>query len=86
MARLPDDLRAAFVVCGLEGMRQQDAADRLGWKLGTLTGRLSRARQRLIARLANRGLSAGVAAGAGRVLCPLSDGSAVVVTLPAPNE
>jgi outer membrane protein assembly factor BamB len=30
--------------------------------------------------------AAGVAAGAGRVLCPLSDGSAVVVTLPAAKE
>src|SRR5579883_1814388 len=64
VARLPDPLRAAFVACGLEGLRQQDAAARLGWKLGTLTGRLTRARQRLAARLAGRGLTAGVAAGA----------------------
>ena len=40
--RLPDPLRAAFVLCDLEGVRQPDAAVRLGWKAGTLTGRLSR--------------------------------------------
>ena len=61
--RLPDPLRAAFVLCDLEGVRQPDAATRLGWKAGTLTGRLARARQLLLKRLASRGLAPLVAGG-----------------------
>ena len=61
--RLPDPLRAAFVLCDLEGVRQPDAAVRLGWKPGTLTGRLARARQLLLERLASRGLAPLVAGG-----------------------
>jgi RNA polymerase sigma factor (sigma-70 family) len=62
--RLPDGLRSAFVLCCLEGVRQADAADQLGLKVNTLTARLARARQRVIDRLARRGLTAGTAAGA----------------------
>jgi RNA polymerase sigma factor (sigma-70 family) len=61
---LPEPLRAAFVICDLEGVRQPDAAIRLGWKAGTLTGRLCKARQELLDRLARRGLAPAVAAGA----------------------
>ncbi|MDB5313037.1 MAG: Glycine-rich protein [Gemmataceae bacterium] len=61
--QLPDPLRAAFVLCDLEGVRQPDAAARLGWKPGTLTGRLSRARQLLMERLTSRGLAPAVAGG-----------------------
>lgn len=62
--RLPQALRTAFVMCELEGVRQQDAAAQLGWKPGTLTGRLSRARERLLERLASRGLTPVAAGGA----------------------
>ena len=65
---LPGPLRTAFVLCDLEGVRQPDAAARLGWKPGTLTGRLSRARQLLLERLEGRGLApllAGGSAGLG---------------------
>ncbi|MFO0806382.1 MAG: sigma-70 family RNA polymerase sigma factor [Gemmataceae bacterium] len=55
--RLPDAMRTAFVLCELEGVRQPDAAARLGWNAGTLTSRLTRARQRLIERLTQRGLA-----------------------------
>lgn len=61
--RLPDSLRTAFVLCELEGVRQGEASERLGWKPGTLTGRLTRARQMLIERLARRGLAPAVAGG-----------------------
>ncbi len=61
--RLPDALRTAFVLCDLEGVRQPDAAARLGWKLGTLSGRLTKARQRLLERLAQRGIAASTAVG-----------------------
>jgi RNA polymerase sigma factor (sigma-70 family) len=57
VGRLPDDLRAAFVLCDLEGVAPADAAARLGWKPGTLSGRLTRARQHLLGRLARRGLA-----------------------------
>jgi len=57
VSRLPGPLRTAFVVCDLEGVRQPDAAARLGWKPGTLTGRLARARRQLIERLTGRGLA-----------------------------
>ena len=61
---LPEALRSAFVLCGLEGVRQQDAAARLGCTPGTLTTRLTRARQRLLAGLARRGIAPAAAAGA----------------------
>ncbi|HEY2911014.1 MAG TPA: sigma-70 family RNA polymerase sigma factor, partial [Gemmataceae bacterium] len=45
---LPETMRAAFVLCELEGVSQPDAAKQLGVKPGTLTSRLTRARQRLV--------------------------------------
>jgi RNA polymerase sigma factor (sigma-70 family) len=62
VGQLPEALRTAFVLCDLEGVRQPDAAARLGWKSGTLSGRLTKARQRLLARLADRGIAAGAVA------------------------
>lgn len=61
--RLPDAMRTAFVLCELEGVRQPDAAAQLGCKPGTLTSRLTRARQLLIERLSSRGLAPAVAGG-----------------------
>jgi RNA polymerase sigma factor (sigma-70 family) len=60
--RLPDAERTAFVLCDLEGVRQPDAAARLGWPLGTLSGRLCKARQRLLEQLSRRGIAPGVLA------------------------
>src|SRR5262245_20223690 len=79
VCRLPDELRLPFVLCGLEGRPQRDAADLLGWKVGTLSARLSQARQRLLDRLARRGVPVGVAAGA--AVLGIAGGSAAV---PAP--
>jgi RNA polymerase sigma factor (sigma-70 family) len=61
LSRLPDDYRAAVVMCDLEGLTRRNAALQLGWPEGTVAGRLARARDLLARRLTRRGvaLSAG---------------------------
>jgi RNA polymerase sigma factor (sigma-70 family) len=51
IARLPDDLRAALVLCELEGKTRAAAARQLGWPEGTVASRLARARRILARRL-----------------------------------
>jgi len=63
--RLPGAERAAFVLCELEGVSQPDAAARLGWPLGSLSGRLCKARQKLLELLAARGIAPATAVGVG---------------------
>ncbi len=60
IARLPPHERTAFVLCELQGVPAGVAAKQLGWKPGTLTGRLSKARARLLANLSARGLAPAV--------------------------
>jgi RNA polymerase sigma factor (sigma-70 family) len=55
--RLPATARCAVLVCDLEGHTCEEAARRLGWPLGTVKSRLSRARERLRLRLKSRGLA-----------------------------
>jgi RNA polymerase sigma factor (sigma-70 family) len=54
--RLPESLRAAFVMCAVHGQTLAAAAAELGIKEGTVGWRLSRARQRLGSHLARRGI------------------------------
>jgi RNA polymerase sigma factor (sigma-70 family) len=56
LARLPERARVAVVLCDLEGATCEEASRKLGWPVGTLKSRLSRARARLKDRLTRRGL------------------------------
>ena len=55
--KLPEVYRAAVVACDLEGLSRKDAAERLGWSEGTLSGRLARARELLARRFRRMGLA-----------------------------
>jgi RNA polymerase sigma factor (sigma-70 family) len=57
IGRLPENFRAAVVLCDLEGLTQEQAAQRLGWPSGTVRSRLARGRGRLQDRLKRRGLA-----------------------------
>jgi RNA polymerase sigma factor (sigma-70 family) len=56
MSRLPDRYRLPLVLCYLEGKSNQEAAAQLQCPVGTIKGRLWRARQTLKERLTRRGL------------------------------
>ena len=54
VARLPWRYREPVVLCYLEGLTTEAAAERIGCPQGTVLSRLSRARERLRGRLAHR--------------------------------
>jgi RND family efflux transporter MFP subunit len=55
--RLPERYRAPVILCDLEGRTHEQVARHLGWPVGTVKSRLSRAHERLRDRLRRRGLS-----------------------------
>ena len=57
IANLSDALRAAVVLCELDGVGRADAARQLGIAEGTLSSRLAAARKQLAARLTKRGVT-----------------------------
>ncbi len=56
LSRLPPKYRAPLVLCYIEGLTHEEAAGQLDWPVGTVKGRLSRARDLLKGRLSRRGL------------------------------
>ncbi len=55
--RLPSGFRDAVILCDLEGLTTDQAAERLGTPVGTVRSRLYRGRDRLRGRLLRRGLA-----------------------------
>jgi RNA polymerase sigma factor (sigma-70 family) len=56
LSRLPDRFRLPVLLCHLEGLSYEQAAQRLGCPVRTVQSRLSRAREKLRARLIRRGV------------------------------
>ncbi len=87
LANLPEAFRLPVLLCDLEGHTHAEAAKQLGWPIGTVSGRLSRARERLRERLTRRGVApvlvvGSLAASSGTVRAAVAVG---VGTLPAPS-
>jgi RNA polymerase sigma factor (sigma-70 family) len=57
VARLPEKYRVPVILSYLEGRTNQEVAELLHWPVGTVKGRLLRARQMLRSRLSRRGVA-----------------------------
>jgi RNA polymerase sigma factor (sigma-70 family) len=62
--RLPERYRVPVLLCFFEGLTHAEAARRTGWPVGTVAGRLARAKELLSRRLSRKGVGvAGVVLG-----------------------
>src|SRR5262249_9373522 len=77
--RLPEKYRIPVILSYLEGKTNEEVADLLQWPVGTVKGRLSRARDLLRSRLLRRGL----ALSAGFLTVALSQGRVFAEVVPA---
>jgi RNA polymerase sigma factor (sigma-70 family) len=57
LARLGEKYRVPILLCFFEGLSQAEAAQRLGWPVGTVAGRIARAKETLLRRLSRRGIA-----------------------------
>ncbi len=78
LKRLPERLRLPLLLCYLSGLTRDEAAEQLGWSLGTLKRRLEEGRAALRERLERRGISA-----AGLALAVLSPSALDAAVSPA---
>lgn len=81
LARLPRAYRDVVVLCDLEGRTHEEAARMLRWPVGTVKGRLHRARERLRDRLVRRGVV--LPAGAAAMAAVLADEARCATVPPA---
>jgi hypothetical protein len=84
IGRLPGRFRSAVVLCYLEGLTHEMAADQLGCPVGTIRSRLATARERLRRRLTHHGVApaifpVGLSASA---VIPIADSAALSMSLP----
>ena len=77
--RLPDKYRIPVILSYLEGKTNEEVAEQLRWPVGTVKGRLSRARDLLRSRLTRRGL----ALSAAFLMTALSRGRVFAESVPA---
>ncbi|HEX4612261.1 MAG TPA: sigma-70 family RNA polymerase sigma factor, partial [Urbifossiella sp.] len=75
--RLPEKYRAPVLLCFLGGLTYADAARRLGWPVGTVAGRVARAKDWLRDRLSGRGVGGPAAGVVGGVLAGVAPAAAV---------
>jgi RNA polymerase sigma factor (sigma-70 family) len=84
IGHLPERFRSPLVLCYLEGLTHEMAADQLGCPVGTVRSRLATARERLRRRLTHRGVAPaifpfGLSASA---VIPVADSAGLSMSLP----
>ncbi len=57
LSRLPERFGITVVLCELEGKTHREAAEQLGWSVGTVSRRLAKAKAMLARRLSRRGVA-----------------------------